>query len=206
MAGFPTCSQIRPGLGFVEVTSMEHELLVDAKAHMDKTMEVLRSELGKVHTGRANPALLEDVLVDYYGTPTPLKHLANIVAPDPDLIVVRPFDKSQIQAIEKAIMAADLGLNPQNDGQMVRVKVPRLTEERRNELIKLVRGKGEEAKVALRNIRRDARERLEAQKKEGAISEDDFFHLREELDKLTQEYTKRVDELVEKKSEEMRTL
>jgi len=185
---------------------MEHELLRDAKAHMEKTLEVLKSELGKVHTGRANPALLEDVMVDYYGTPTPLKHLANIVAPDPDMIVVRPFDRSQIGAIERAILAADLGLNPQNDGQIVRVKVPRLTEQRRNELVKIVRAKGEEAKVALRNIRRDVREKLEDQKKEGAISEDDFYRLRDELDKLTQDYAKRVDGLVEKKSQEMRTL
>ena len=185
---------------------MEHELLRDAKAHMEKTLEVLKSELGKVHTGRANPALLEDVMVDYYGTPTPLKHLANIVAPDPDMIVVRPFDRSQIGAIERAILAADLGLNPQNDGQIVRVKVPRLTEQRRNELVKIVRAKGEEAKVALRNIRRDVREKLEDQKKEGAISEDDFYRLRDELDKLTQDYAKRVDGLVEKKGQEMRTL
>lgn len=185
---------------------MEHELLRDAKAHMEKTLEVLKSELAKVHTGRANPALLEDVMVDYYGSSTPLKHLANIVAPDPDMIVVRPFDRSQIGAIERAILAADLGLNPQNDGQIVRVKVPRLTEQRRNELVKIIRAKGEEAKVALRNIRRDVRERLEDQKKEGAISEDDFFHLRDELDKLTQDYAKRVDGLVEKKSQEMRTL
>ncbi len=185
---------------------MEHELLRDAKAHMEKTLEVLKSELGKVHTGRANPALLEDVMVDYYGTPTPLKHLANIVAPDPDMIVIRPFDRSQIGAIERAILAADLGLNPQNDGQIVRVKVPRLTEQRRNELVKIVRAKGEEAKVALRNIRRDVREKLEDQKKEGAISEDDFYRLRDELDKLTQDYAKRVDGLVEKKSQEMRTL
>jgi len=185
---------------------MEHELLRDAKTHMEKTLDVLRSELAKVHTGRANPTLLEDVIVDYYGSPTPLKHLANIVAPDPDMIVVRPFDRSQIGAIERAVMAADLGLNPQNDGQIVRVKVPRLTEERRNELIKLVRGKGEEAKVALRNIRRDARERLEAEKKAGNLAEDDFFHLRDRLDELTQEYVKKVDALIEKKSQEMRTL
>lgn len=185
---------------------MEHELLKDAKAHMEKSLNVLRGELGKIHTGRANPALLEDITVDYYGTPTPLKHLANIVAPDPDMIVVRPFDKSQIPAIEKAILQADLGLNPQNDGQIVRVKVPRLTEERRNELVKLAKSRGEEAKVALRNIRRDVRERLEAQKKEGALSEDDFFHLREELDKLTHRYVEQVDKLVEEKSQEMRTL
>ena len=188
------------------VTAMEHELLRDAKSHMEKTLDVLKGELAKIQTGRANPAILEDVVVDYYGSPTPLKHLANIVAPDPDMIVVRPFDKTQIGAIEKAIMAADLGLNPQNDGQIIRVKIPRLTEERREELTRLIKAKGEEAKVALRNIRRDIREQLEEEKKQGTITEDDFFRLRDELDKLTQDYTKKVDELVEKKSEEMRTL
>ncbi|MGC9529705.1 MAG: ribosome recycling factor [Candidatus Bipolaricaulaceae bacterium] len=185
---------------------MEHELLREAQAHMQKSLDVLKSELAKVQTGRANPTVLEDVKVDYYGTPTPLKHVANVVAPDPDMIVVRPFDRSQIAAIERAIMAADLGLNPQNDGQLVRVKVPRLTEERRNELIKLVRARGEETKVALRNIRRDVRERLEAMKDDGGLDEDTFFRLRDRLDDLTAEQTKGVDEVVERKSQEMRTL
>lgn len=185
---------------------MEHELLRQAKVHMEKTLDVLRGELAKVHTGRANPALVEDVKVEYYGTLTPLRHLANVVAPDPDLIVIRPFDRTQIGAIEKAILASDLGLNPQNDGQIVRIKVPRLSEERRNELVKLVRKRGEDAKIALRNIRRDIRERLDQLRKDGKIPEDDYFRLRDDLDKLTQDYTKQVDELAEKKGQEMRTL
>jgi ribosome recycling factor len=185
---------------------MEHAAVREAKDRMGKTLEILRQELGKIHTGRANPALLEDIRVDYYGAPTPLKHLANIVAPDPDLLVVRPFDKSQIAAIEKAIRAADLGLNPQNDGQLIRIKVPRLSEERRNELAKLVAKKAEEAKIALRNIRRELKERLEQEKKEGKLSEDDFFRLQKELDQVTADFTKKVEELAEKKAEEMRTL
>jgi len=120
--------------------------------------------------------------------------------------VVRPFDKSQIGAIEKAIRAADLGLNPQNDGQLIRIKVPRLSEERRNELAKVVAKKAEEAKIALRNIRRELKERLEQEKKEGKLSEDDFFRLQKELDQLTSDFTKKVEELAEKKAEEMRTL
>lgn len=185
---------------------MEHPVVREARERMGKTLEVLRQELGKVHTGRANPALLEDIRVDYYGVPTPLRQLANIVAPDPDLLVVRPFDKTQIGAIEKAIRAADLGLNPQNDGQLIRIKVPRLSEERRNELAKIVAKKAEEAKIALRNIRRELKERLEQEKKEGKLSEDDFFRLQKELDQITADFNKKVEELAEKKTEEMRTL
>lgn len=185
---------------------MEHPVLREAKERMGKALEFFRVDLGKVHTGRANPALLEDIQVEYYGTPTPLKHLANIVAPDPDLVVVRPFDRSQIAAIEKAIRAADLGLNPQNDGQLVRVKVPRLSEERREELARIVAKKAEETKVAVRNIRRELRERLDQEKKEAKISEDDFFQVREELDRVTADFVNKVEELAEKKAQEMRTL
>jgi len=185
---------------------MEHPQLDSVKSHMEKTIKVLQDELTKVHTGRANPSLIEDVIVEYYGTPTPMKHLANIVAPDPDMIVVRPFDRSQIAALEKGILASDLGLTPQNDGQLIRVKIPRLSEERRADLVKRVHRKGEEAKVALRNVRRDAREQLEAEKKDGSLAEDAFFKLRDQLDELTQTFTGQVDELVEAKSQEMRTL
>ncbi|MCX7750480.1 MAG: ribosome recycling factor [Candidatus Bipolaricaulota bacterium] len=185
---------------------MEHELLKQARGHMARTLDVLQGELAKIHTGRANPALVEGVAVDYYGTPTPLRHIAHVVAPDPDLILIRPFDRSQLPAIEKAILAAGLGLNPQNDGQVVRIKVPRLSEERRNELVKLVGKRAEEAKIALRNVRREVREKLEAEKKEGRMSEDEHHRLQKALDDLTAEHTKRVDELAEKKAQEMRTL
>lgn len=185
---------------------MEHELLRQARGHMARTVDVLQGELAKLHTGRANPALVEGVTVDYYGTPTPLRHIANIATPDPDLILVRPFDRSQLPAIEKAILAAGLGLNPQNDGQVVRIKVPRLSEERRNELVKLVGKRAEEAKIALRNVRREVREKLEGEKKEGRMSEDDHHRLQKALDELTAEHVKRVEELAEKKAQEMRTL
>jgi len=185
---------------------MEHTLLDQVKSNMDKSLNVLKGELAKVHTGRANPSLLEDLTVDYYGAPTPLKHVANIVAPDPDLIVVRPFDRSQIGAMEKAILASDLGLTPQNDGELVRVKVPRLSEERRSELGKLVQKKGEDSKIALRNLRREARDELDEIKDNGDVSEDEYFRLRERLDEITQEYVGQVDELVESKAQEMRTL
>ncbi len=185
---------------------MEHELLKQARGHMARTLEVLQGELAKIHTGRANPALVEGVVVDYYGTPTPLRHIAHVVAPDPDLIMIRPFDRSQLPAIEKAILAAGLGLNPQNDGQVVRIKVPRLSEERRQELVKLVGKKAEEARIALRNVRREAREKLEAEKKDGRMSEDDHHRVQKALDDLTAEHVKRVDELAEKKAQEMRTL
>lgn len=185
---------------------MEHELLVECRKRMDKTIAALEADLAKVQTGRANPALLEDIKVDYYGTPTPLKHIAHITAPDPDLLVVRPFDRSQIGAMEKAIAAADLGLNPQSDGNVIRIKVPRLSEERREELVKLVKKRGEEAKVALRNIRREYKERFDEMKEEGALPEDDHRRLREQLDKITQEYSEKVDGIVEAKAQQMRTL
>lgn len=184
---------------------MEHELLKQARGHMARTLDVLQGELAKIHTGRANPALVEGgrgLLRD----PHPLRHIAHVVAPDPDLIMVRPFDRSQLPAIEKAILAAGLGLNPQNDGQVVRIKVPRLSEERRQELVKLVGKKAEEARIALRNVRREVREKLEAEKKDGRLSEDDHHRLQKALDDLTSEHVKRVDELAEKKAQEMRTL
>ncbi len=174
--------------------------------HMDRTLEVLKSNLAKVQTGRANPAMVEDVTVDYYGTPTPLKQLATIVAPDPDLLVVQPYDKTQMGAFEKAILAADLGLNPSSDGRVIRIKVPKLSEERRKELIKIIKAKGEEAKVALRNIRREANEKLDRMKEAGEISEDDYHRHREKNDETIHEYTKKVDAIVEEKSKQLRVI
>ncbi len=174
--------------------------------HMDRTIEVLKANLAKVQTGRANPAMIEDVTVDYYGTPTPLKQLATIVAPDPDLLVVQPYDKTQMGAFEKAILAADLGLNPTSDGRVIRIKVPKLSEERREELIRIIKAKGEDAKVALRNIRREANEKLDRMKDAGDISEDDYHRYREKNDETIHEYTKKIDELVEEKSKQLRVI
>ena len=174
--------------------------------HMDRSIDVLKGNLGKVQSGRANPAMIEDVIVDYYGAPTPLKQLATIVAPDPDLLAVQPYDKTQMAAFEKAILAADLGLNPINDGKIIRIKIPKLSEERRQELARIIKAKGEEAKVALRNVRRDANEKLERMKDDGEISEDSYHQHREKNDEAIREYTKKVDELVDGKNKQLRTI
>ncbi len=174
--------------------------------HMERTVAVLEATLGKVQTGRANPAMIEDVTVDYYGTSTPLKQLATIAAPDPDLLVVQPYDKTQMSAFEKAILTADLGLNPASDGRVIRIKVPKLSEERREELIKIIKARGEEAKVALRNIRREANDKLDKMKDNGEISEDDHHRYREKNDDTIREYEKKIDELVGKKSKQLRVI
>ena len=174
--------------------------------HMDRSIDVLKVNLSKVQSGRANPAMIEDVIVDYYGAPTPLRQLATIAAPDPDLLVVQPYDKTQMAAFEKAILAADLDLNPINDGKIIRIKIPKLSEERRQELTRIIKAKGEEAKVALRNIRRDANEKLERMKDAGEISEDNYHQYRESNDEAIREYSKKVDELVEGKGKQLRTI
>ena len=174
--------------------------------HMDRSIDVLKGNLGKVQSGRANPAMIEDVIVDYYGVPTPLKQLATIVAPDPDLLAVQPYDKTQMAAFEKAILTADLGLNPINDGKIIRIKIPKLSEERRQVLARIIKAKGEEAKVALRNVRRDANEKLERMKDDGEISEDSYHQHREKNDEAIREYTKKVDELVDGKNKQLRTI
>jgi ribosome recycling factor len=174
--------------------------------HMKRTIDVLKEHLAKVQTGRANPAMVEDVVVEYYGTRMPLKQLATIAAPDANLLVVQPYDKSQMASVEKAILAADLGLNPAGDGNVLRIKVPKLSEERRRELSKVIKSRGEETKVALRNIRRDANEKLDAMKKSGEISEDDHRHYREKTDGLVHEHSKTVDTLVDQKSKQIQTI
>jgi len=174
--------------------------------HMERSIEVLKENLGRVQTGRANPAMVVDIIVDYYGAPTPLKQLATIVAPDPDLLVIQPYDKTQMEAVEKAIQTADLGLNPMNDGKVIRIQIPKLSEERRQELVRIIKARGEEAKVALRNVRRDANEKLEKIKMNGEISEDSYHRHHDKNDEAIHEYTKKVDELVEKKGEQLRTV
>ncbi|MBT9253419.1 MAG: ribosome recycling factor [Brockia lithotrophica] len=182
---------------------MSEEVLKDAEARMEKAIEVLRSELSTVRAGRATPALLEKVSVDYYGVPTPIHQLATITVADARLLVVQPWDRSALAAIERAIQKAELGLNPQNDGQVIRIVVPPLTEERRKELTKLVRRFGEEARVAIRNVRRDAIEELRRREKEGLLSEDESRRLQERVQKLTDQMVGRVDTLVEQKEKEL---
>ena len=174
--------------------------------HMNQSIDVLKSNLVKIQTGRANPAMVEDVPVDYYGATMPLKQLATIAAPDPNLIVVQPYDKTQMATFEKAILAADLGLNPENDGHVIRIKVPKLSEERRNELAKVIKARGEETKVALRNIRRDANDKLEQMKRDGTISEDDYHRHHKQNDETIHEYSQKVDDLVEEKEKQIQTI
>ncbi|MCS6936164.1 MAG: ribosome recycling factor [Candidatus Bipolaricaulota bacterium] len=182
---------------------MPDQHIVDLKARMEKTLHVFDHELQKLRTGRANPAMVEDVKVDYYGTHTPLKHLARITAPEPDMLVIQPFDKTQIHAIEKAIQAANLGLNPSVDGDLLRIKIPRLTEERRKELSKVIHDKAEEAKVALRNIRREIKEQLDKEKKDGKISEDDHTRVMKELEKVTHDYMDKITQAAQAKEKQL---
>ncbi len=174
--------------------------------HMTRSIEALKSTLAKIQTGRANPAMIEDVHVNYYGAMTPLKQMATIAAPDPNLLVVQPYDKTQMAEVEKAILAADLGLNPENDGHVIRVKVPKLSEERRTELSKTIKARGEEAKVALRNIRREANDKLDQLKKDGDISEDEHHKHREKNDDAIHDYTQQVDSLIEEKAKQIQTI
>ncbi len=179
------------------------ETLKDAEAKMEKTAEILQSDLLTVRTGRASPALIERLKVEYYGTAMPLNQLATISAPEPRLLVVRPWDASAAAAIEKAILKSDLGLTPNNDGKIIRLPIPRLTEERRQELVKLVNRRIEEAKVALRNTRRDSLEELRELEKEKIISEDEFYQARDKLQELTDKYNERVEQIGQAKEREI---
>ncbi|MDL1957350.1 MAG: ribosome recycling factor [Candidatus Desulfofervidus auxilii] len=182
---------------------MLDEVYKDARTRMKKTLQVLEHDLGKIRTGRASVALVEEIKVDYYGTPTPLNQLASISVPESRLITIQPWDPSSLGAIEKAILKSDLGLTPTNDGKIIRISIPPLTEERRKELVKVVHKIGEEAKVAIRQIRRDANETLKKMKKNKEISEDEFHRGQEEVQKITDEFIKKVEEALKKKEDEI---
>jgi len=172
----------------------------DAKERMDKAVSVMAEELSKVRTGKATPAIVEHVKVDAYGSLVPMNQVANIGTPDATLLIVNPFDKSLVGPIEKAIIAADLGLNPSNDGQIIRIPVPSLTEERRKELVKVSHRYAEEGRVAVRNIRRDANDQVKkTQKDESGISEDDMHRTLDRIQELTNKHIERVDELLKRK-------
>lgn len=173
------------------------------KDKMDKTIDTLKKELHSVRTGRATPALLDRVNVDYYGTPTPVNQLANISVPEPRLLVIQPWDKGIIHEIEKAIQKSDLGLNPMNDGSVIRIAIPPMTEERRVELVKLVRKIGEDAKVAIRNLRRDANDDIRKQEKAGELSTDESRRRQEDVQKLTDQYIQEVDKLIRDKEQDI---
>lgn len=175
--------------------------LIEDKA--EKCVAFLKEELNTVRAGRANPALLDKIIVDYYGTPSPLKNIANISAPDPRTLQITPFDPSFIKEVEKAINMADLGINPNNDGKNVRLVIPQVTEERRKELTKLVKRMGEDAKVAVRNLRRDSNEVLKKQEKDSELTEDDLRNDLEEVQKLTDKGIKDIDDIVAAKEKEI---
>ncbi len=179
------------------------ELLDDAKDRMQKSVESSRGELATVRTGRASPHLLDRISVDYYGTPTPLKQLANVATTDARLLTVTPYDKSSIASIEKSIQDSDIGLTPSNDGNVIRLQIPELTEERRREMVKVVHGVAEEGRVAIRNIRRDVMQDLRELKKEGEAGEDDERRAEAALQKQTDEAIAEIDALLKGKEEEI---
>jgi ribosome recycling factor len=182
---------------------MIKQLLSETESHMEKAVEALENDLLSIRTGRASPALVERVMVDYYGTPTPLKQLAVISAPEPQLLTVRPYDPGSIDDIERGILKSELGLTPSNDGRIVRLPIPRLTEERRKELAKMVRQRVEQGKIALRNTRRETLDDMRDFEKEKMISEDDFYRGKDKLQDLTNRYSDRMDEISDRKQREI---
>jgi ribosome recycling factor len=185
------------------MSEMTNELIADAGERMTKSVEATRTEFGSVRTGRASPALLDRIVVDYYGAQTPLKQLATINAPEARLLTVQPYDKSSIKAIEKSIMESDVGLTPNNDGQVIRLQVPELNEERRRELVKVVRHIAEEGRVAIRNIRRDVMHDLRELKDSGETGEDDERRAEAELQKITDARVADLDEALKAKEAEI---
>lgn len=177
--------------------------IAEIKEKMDKAVNHVKVELSNVRTSRASSALVERILVDYYGAPTPLKQIASFQVPEARTLVITPFDKNSISAIEKAIQASDLGITPSNDGHVIRLNFPMLTEQRRKELVKVVKQLAEEGRVAIRNLRRQARHELEALKKEGLISDNELEAFEKEMDKVTHEKTSEIDKLFSAKEHEL---
>jgi ribosome recycling factor len=182
---------------------MIQDVLADAESRMGKAMDALRRDLGTIRTGRASPSLVERLTVEYYGTPTPLNQLAGISVPEPRLLVIQPWDRGTIGAIEKAIQRSELGLNPSNDGQVIRIAIPPLTEERRKQLVKLVHNHVEEGKVAVRNIRRDAMSHVRDLMNERMISEDDERRAEHQVDDLSKRFTDEADKIGKAKEHEV---
>jgi len=173
---------------------------------MKKTIETLQNQYSAIRAGRANPSVLDKIKVEYYGTPTPINQIASVSSPDPRTLMIQPWDAASLKAVEKAILSSDLGINPTNDGRFIRLLFPQPTEERRKELIKQVNKYAEEAKVAVRNVRRDAVERYKAEKKKSEITEDDLTNTEKDLQKLTDNYIKEIDKVAEKKEAEIKEI
>ncbi|MFA5637337.1 MAG: ribosome recycling factor [Anaerovoracaceae bacterium] len=182
---------------------MDKEVIDIVNEKSEKALSFLRDEMNTVRAGKANPALLDRIIIDYYGTPSPLKNIANISAPDPRTLQITPFDPSTVSLIEKAIQIADLGINPSNDGKNIRLAIPQVTEERRKELTKVVKKMGEEAKIILRNFRREANDTIKKQEKEKEITEDDLKTELDEIQKITDKFIKEVDDIIEAKEKEI---
>ncbi len=175
------------------------DFLADAKRRMDKSIEATHHEFNSIRTGRASPALLDRITIDYYGTPTPLKNLASISAPEARLLVVQPFDPGSIKNIERAVQESDLGLTPSNDGKIVRLPIPALTEERRKDLVKVVRRVAEDGKVAIRNVRRDVMQHLKELVVNGEVGDDEERRAEQQVQKITDDHTKSIDDLLKSK-------
>lgn len=182
---------------------MVDDVLQEAERKMRKAVEITREEFAVIRTGKASTSLLNRVMVYYYGQATPLNQISSITAPEPSLLIVSPYDKSVIKEVEKAILQSDLGLNPVSDGQIIRLPIPKLTEERRRELVKLVRMRAEEGRVAVRNVRREAIEDLREFERESEITKDDLHRGQEEVQKLTDRFIKEIDEMLKNKEQEL---
>ena len=182
---------------------MTTEIIKEAESNMKKTVEVVKKEFASMRAGRATPALLDKITVNYYGTPTPINQLANISVPEARLLVIQPWDKTALPDIEKAILKSDLGINPTSDGSVIRLAIPQLTQERRLELMKIIKKKAEEGRVAIRNIRRETNDKLKAQQKEGKISEDDLKRKQADVQKMTDRMIKDIDTLLANKEQEI---
>ena len=180
-----------------------HEAYVKAKDRMEKTLEALKNDLSSIRAGRANPHLLDRIMVDYYGTQTPISQVGNVSSPDPKMLVISLWDTSILGEVEKAIMKSDLGINPANDGKVIRLAFPDVTEERRKELVKMAKKNAETSKVAIRNIRRDANDVLKKEKKDSTITEDDYNDLEKEIQKMTDDMIKKVDVILADKEKEI---
>jgi ribosome recycling factor len=179
------------------------ETLAETESRMQKTVEFFRKDLSTLRAGRATPALVEKIMVDYYGTPTPINQLATISVPEARLLVIQPWDKTSVGAVEKAISKSDLGIHPQSDGNIIRLAIPQLTEERRSELVRHIRKKAEEERVALRNIRRESNDFLKEAAKEGEVSEDERDRGLEEVQKLTDRHIAEIDKVLSAKEKEL---
>lgn len=182
---------------------MPQNVIKNAEERMTKAIATLKKELASLRAGRANPSLLDKVTVDYYGTPTPVTQMANVSVPEARMITIQPWDKTQLGPIEKAILKSELGLTPTNDGSVIRLVIPPLTEERRQELVKIVKKEGEEAKVAIRNVRRDANDSFKKLQKDGEISEDEMKRYQDQVQKTTDNYIAQVDKIVQEKEKEI---